>query len=130
MGRFRTATLLLFTVILSVLVFLGAQSQIPTVFALPSFTSSNVSSPGTNTCTGCHSGSAAAGGSTVVNFPSGLTYTPGVTQHLSVTLTDPTHTRWSYLLTARLASSVSSQAGSFTATDSASTVVPNGSMEF
>jgi hypothetical protein len=29
-----------------------------------------------------------------------------------------------------LASSVSSQAGSFTATDSASTVVPNGSMEF
>jgi hypothetical protein len=110
-------------------VFFGAQLQIPTVFALPSFTSSNVSSPGTNTCTGCHSGSAAAGGSTVVNFPSGLTYTPGVTQHLSVTLTDPTHTRWSYLLTARLASSVSSQAGSFTATDSASTVVPNGSIQ-
>ena len=129
MGRFRSATLLSFTVILSVLVFFGAQSQIPTVFALPSFTSSNVSSPGTNTCTGCHSGSAAAGGSTVVNFPSGLTYTPGVTQHLSVTVTDPTHTVWSYLLTARLASSVSSQAGSFTATDSASTVVPNGSIQ-
>jgi hypothetical protein len=129
MGRLRNAALSLITVILGVLVFFGAQSQIPTVFALPSFTSSNVSSPGTNTCTGCHSGSAAAGGSTVVNFPSGLTYTPGVTQHLSVTVTDPTHTVWSYLLTARLASSVSSQAGSFTATDSASTVVPNGSIQ-
>jgi len=89
MGRFRSATLLLFTVILIVLVFFGAQSQIPTVFALPSFTSSNVNSPGTNVCSGCHSGSAATGGSAVVNFPSGLTYTPGVTQHLSVTVTDP-----------------------------------------
>jgi hypothetical protein len=129
MGRFRKATLLLFTIILGILVFFGAQSQIPTVFALPSFTSSNVNSPGTNVCSGCHSGSAATGGSAVVNFPSGLTYTPGVTQHLSVTVTDPTHTVWSYLLTARLASTVSSQAGSFTATDTASTVAPNGAIQ-
>lgn len=62
-------------------------------------------------------------------FPSGLTYTPGVVQHLSVKITDPTHTRGGYLLTARLANSITSQAGTFTATDTNSQVIPNGAIQ-
>jgi hypothetical protein len=100
-----------------------------TAFSRPSYTSSNVNAPATDTCAGCHNGSAAAGGSAVVIFPSGLTYTPGVTQHLSVKITDPTHTRGGYLLTARLANSISSQAGSFTATDTLSRVIANGAIQ-
>jgi len=111
--RFRM--FFLFTCILIILVIFGAQLQVQTVSARPSYTSSSSTSPGTNTCAGCHSGSAASGGSAVVTFPSGLTYTPGVTQHLTVQLTDPTHAVYSYLLTARLASNPSSQAGTFTA---------------
>ena len=65
----------------------------------------------------------------MVVFPSGLTYTPGVTQHLSAKITDPTHTRGGYLLTARLANSVTSQAGTFTATDTNSRVYPNGAIQ-
>src|SRR5712692_3586796 len=116
--------LLLFTGILIVPLFFGAQLQVPTVLAEPGFTSSNLTAPATNTCAGCHSGSATVGGSAVVTgFPSTKSYTPGVTQHLSVTVTDPTDSIWAYLLTARLATSLSSQAGSFTATDTTSTAV-------
>jgi len=76
-----------------------------TAFTRPAYTSSNVTTPTRDVCAGCHSGTAAAGGSAVVNFPSGLTYTPGVVQHLSVKIADPTHTRGGYLLTARMANS-------------------------
>ncbi len=62
-------------------------------------------------------------------FPAGMTYTPGVVQHLSVKITDPTHTRGGYLLTARLANSITSQAGTFTATDTNSQVIPNGAIQ-
>ena len=100
-----------------------------TAFTRPVYTSSNVNTPTKDVCASCHNGSAAAGGSAVVNFPSGLTYTPGVTQHLSAKITDPTHTRGGYLLTARLASTISKQAGSFTATDANSTVVTTGAIQ-
>src|SRR4029077_12416472 len=100
-----------------------------TAFTRPSYTSSNLNTPTKDVCAGCHNGTAAAGGSAVLNFPSGLIYTPGVTQHLSVKITDPTHTRGGYLLTARLGSSISSQGGSFTATDANSTVVSNGAIQ-
>jgi hypothetical protein len=119
---FRGVILLSFTAVIIVFAVFSAQLQVPTVFAEPSFTSSSSGMPATNTCTGCHSGSAAAGGGVVVTFPLGTTYTPGSVQHLKVTLTDPTHTRWSYLLTARLANSLSSQAGSFTNPDANSRV--------
>ena len=42
--------------------------------------------PGENTCASCHSGSGT--GSVTVTFPNGTTYTPGVKQHLVVTVTD------------------------------------------
>ena len=123
MKRARASILVLCAVVLIILVLFR------TAFTRPVYTSSNVSTPTRDVCAGCHSGTAAAGGSAVVVFPSGLTYTPGVTQHLSVKITDPTHTRGGYLLTARLASSISSQAGSFTATDANSTVAPNGAIQ-
>src|SRR4029077_19384025 len=100
-----------------------------TAFTRPSYTSSNLNTPTKDVCAGCHNGTAAAGGSAVLNFPSGLIYTPGVTQHLSVKITDPTHTRGGYLLTARLAKSVTSQAGTFTATGTNSKVYPNGAIQ-
>ena len=126
MKLLRTSVLVFSAATFILLLFFCTQSQVPTVSARPSYTSSNVNAPTTDTCKSCHSGSAAAGGSAVVVFPSGMTYTPGVTQHLSVKITDPTHIRGGYLLTARLASTISSQAGSFTATDANSTVVKNG----
>jgi hypothetical protein len=112
--RFRPAMLLLFTGLLILLVFFGAQLQVPTAFAVPGFTNQRTLPLGANTCaaSGCHSGTAAAGGSVVVTgFPAGMTYTPGTVQHLSVTVTDPTQTRIGFELTARLASAL--QAGTF-----------------
>jgi uncharacterized protein (TIGR03437 family) len=71
---------------------------------------------------GCHTGTAndpKNSGSVTVNFPSGLTYTPGVKQHLSVTIADPAPTQkgWGFELTARNASAPSTMAGTFAATD-------------
>jgi uncharacterized protein (TIGR03437 family) len=69
---------------------------------------------------GCHGGTAnTSSGSVRVTFPGGLTYTPGVKQHLTVTIADPaaTQRRWGFQLTARLASGASTMAGSFTSTD-------------
>jgi uncharacterized membrane protein len=115
--------LVLCSAVLIILVLFG------TAFTRPQYTSSNLNTPTQDTCAGCHSGTATAGGSAVVVFPSGLSYTAGVTQHLSVKITDPTHTRGGYLLTARLANSVTSQAGTFTATDTNSRVFPNGAIQ-
>ena len=50
-------------------------------------------------------------GSVAVNFPNGMTYTPGVTQTLSVTITDSTKKAAGFELTARQASSTSTMAG-------------------
>ena len=73
----------------------------------------NTGAPGETTCAqaGCHTGTAVngGGGSVTVTFPSGLTYTPGVTQRLVVTVSDPAQRRWGFQLTARLADN--SQAG-------------------
>jgi uncharacterized protein (TIGR03437 family) len=68
--------------------------------------------PGENTCTACHVGSSGSG-SVTVTFPNGTTYTPGVKQHLVVTVTDATQKRWGFQLTARLSSNSKSQAGTF-----------------
>jgi uncharacterized protein (TIGR03437 family) len=82
--------------------------------------------PGENgTCaqSGCHSGATndpAHKGSVTVAFPNGLTYTPGVTQHLTVTISDPAGTQqaWGFQLTARSALTPSTMAGTFVPTDS------------
>ena len=71
---------------------------------------------------GCHTGTAnnpSNQGSVTVNFPGGPVYSPGVKQHLSVTIADPAPTQkgWGFELTARNASSPSTMAGTFAATD-------------
>lgn len=73
--------------------------------------------PGETTCASCHSGGSGTGTVTVA-FPNGTTYTPGVKQHLVVTITDSKAKRWGFELTARQASSTSTQAGTFAPTDS------------
>jgi hypothetical protein len=43
--------------------------------------------PGEASCTACHNGPP-GGESVTVSFPGGTTYTPGVKQHLTVTITE------------------------------------------
>lgn len=81
--------------------------------------------PGENggaTCatSGCHLGTAnnpANKGSVTVHFPNGATYVPGVPQTLTVTVTDPAQKAAGFELTARMASTPSSMAGSLAAID-------------
>ena len=87
--------------------------------------------PGENggaTCatSGCHTGTVnSSSGGVTVNLPNGLTYTPGVTQQLSVTIADPAATQraWGFELTARVAGSNSTMAGSFASTDNKTQVI-------
>jgi uncharacterized protein (TIGR03437 family) len=74
---------------------------------------------GTCATSGCHTGTALNGGpgSVSVQFPGGLTYTPGVKQHLTVTIADPQQRAWGFQLTARTASSSSTMAGAFASSD-------------
>ncbi len=92
------------------------------LFGLPLFLQANSSGPpsgssgvpGELTCaqSSCHVGSLnPSGGSVAVTFPGGLTYTPGVRQTLTVTVTDPTARGFGFQLTARLASNTKTQAG-------------------
>jgi uncharacterized protein (TIGR03437 family) len=66
------------------------------------------------TCTQCHVGGGSGSGSVTVAFANGLTYTPGATQHVVVTVADPVQRRWGFELTARPSSSTTTMAGSFT----------------
>src|SRR5712692_830068 len=130
--RIRPTMLLLFTGILVVLLFFGAQLKVPTVSAFPFSASSNVTAPATNTCAniGCHSGTVTAGGGAVITVsPSTMTYTPGSTTpiQLSVNVTDAASTRtgWGYILTARLTNSAATQAGTFTLIDANNAITAN-----
>ena len=68
---------------------------------------------------GCHTGGAAinaGGGSVQVQFPNGLTYTPGQAQTLTVKVTDSTEKFFGFQMTARLSSDpANGQAGNFAA---------------
>jgi len=64
-------------------------------------------------CTACHR-SGTFPGSVAVQFAAGLTYSPGVKQHLAVTINDPAQKRWGFQLTAREAGNSAAQAGTFT----------------
>ena len=68
---------------------------------------------------GCHVGKLnPSGGGVTVTFPNGSTYTPGVKQHLVVTISDSNGPRaWGFQLTARNASSTSTMAGAFASSD-------------
>ncbi|HLK48521.1 MAG TPA: choice-of-anchor V domain-containing protein [Bryobacteraceae bacterium] len=77
---------------------------------------------GTCAQSGCHLGTAnnpANQGSVAVTFPNGQTYTPGVTQHLTVTISDPATTQkaWGFQLTARNSGSAQTEAGTFASND-------------
>lgn len=74
---------------------------------------------GNCTAIGCHVGTANSGankGSVSITFPNGMNYTPGVKQHLKVTIADPVQKAWGFQLTART-STPSTMAGTFTPTD-------------
>lgn len=65
---------------------------------------------------GCHVGTAvnAGGGKVELQFPNGLTYTPGQKQRIKVVVTDSTARVYGYQVSARLASNeTGSQAGTF-----------------
>ena len=83
--------------------------------------------PGESNCTEirCHVGTAlnGGGGSVSVTFPGGQTYTPGVKQHLVVTIADPTARNWGFQLAARPISNAKTPAGNFASTDGFTAVV-------
>lgn len=70
------------------------------------------------TTAGCHTGTAlnGGGGKVEVSFPNGQTYTPGVRQTFTITITDPKAFVYGFQMSARLESDlVKGQAGDFTA---------------
>jgi uncharacterized protein (TIGR03437 family) len=52
-----------------------------------------------------------------------MTYTPGVTQRLVVTISDPNQRRWGFQLAARLSNNAATQAGTFASSDNLTAVV-------
>ncbi len=84
-------------------------------------------------CTACHNSAKLnpAGGSvTVTGFDSGNTYTPGITQHLTATVSSSGSGK-GFELTARLASSTTTQEGNLVVTDAANTaIVTGGGVQF
>lgn len=80
-------------------------------------------------CTHCHGGTATSGGVTVSGFPTGLTYTPGVTQHLTVTV-PPSTSGKGFQLTARLSSNTVTPEGTLTSTDANTSVITSSGVPF
>jgi uncharacterized protein (TIGR03437 family) len=85
---------------------------------------------GGQTCanSGCHTGTTndpANKGSVMVTFPNGMAYVPGVAQQLSVTIADPAATQKAagFQLTARVASSPNTMAGTFATVDTNTQVI-------
>lgn len=75
-------------------------------------------------CTSCHLGRVNSnGGNVSVAFPNGLNYVPGTRQHLTLTITDSTQRAWGFELTARLASSLTTQAGTLAPSDANTTLM-------
>jgi len=78
--------------------------------------------PGESTCNeaGCHVGTGlnAGGGSVKISASGGSSYTPGVTQRITVAVSDPAQRRWGFQLTARLASDSKTRAGTLANIDS------------
>lgn len=106
---------------------LGGMHVVSTIQAYPSgapagYTGAPTSAVDSGTCSSCHGGTPTPGGVTVSGFPSGNTYTPGVTQHLAVTV--PTNTLGrGFELTARQASNTLTPEGTLTSTDANTQVI-------
>ena len=84
--------------------------------------------PGDNlgACAFCHRGQApnAGPGSVKISLPNGNVYTPGVTQRVTVQVSDPQQRRWGFQLSSRLKSNpASGQAGDLTPTDGFTQVI-------
>lgn len=62
-------------------------------------------------CTACHSGTAlnGGGGKVEILLPGAATYTPGITQHIMVRVTDDPQRRWGFQFSPRLASDPANQ---------------------
>lgn len=72
----------------------------------------------------CHNPSSGGTGSVSATFPNGLVYTPGVNQHVVITITDPAQHRWGFQSTVRpSAAPRSAMSGIFTSTDDNTQVV-------
>ncbi len=73
----------------------------------------------------CHVGTNvnAGGGSVSIAFPGGQAYTPGVKQHLVVTISDSAQKAWGFQLTARPSNSNTVMAGTFASTDPNTTLL-------
>ena len=84
--------------------------------------------PGDNpgSCTFCHRGLALNGGqgSVKIVLQGGDSYTPGVTQHIMVQVSDPQQRRWGFQMSARLKSDLANgQAGDFKPSDGFTQVI-------
>jgi len=84
--------------------------------------------PGDATCAmaGCHTGAAVNGGpgSVAIEFPAGLTYTPGVRQRWTIRVVDSQQRVFGFQATARLESNLSAgQAGAFQNTGSSTAIL-------
>jgi hypothetical protein len=124
----RVSIIILSIAAVAVLVFVGAQLQVPTAFAfpilhfskvhaVPGLTGQHTWTLGTNAClgSGCHVSNGSPGSAAVTGFPANMTYTPGTPIPLTVTINDSNGGRFGFELTARLASNTATAAGSWAA---------------
>ncbi len=83
-------------------------------------------------CTACHTGTPlnGGGGSVRLAFPTGLTYTPGQVQNITVIITDATAAIYGFEMTARMESSPNTQqAGNFVAATNQKVVCSDNNIE-
>jgi uncharacterized protein (TIGR03437 family) len=84
--------------------------------------------PGDDTCTACHGGRPNTGsGRVTLTFANGNTYTPGQTQRVTVSISDPAARRWGFEVSPRLASDASNKStGKLVSVDGNTQVLPPG----
>lgn len=104
-------------IVVFVFLTLGCAGQLA---ALPTGAPPGMSgAPGDNTCTSCHGGNPNTGqGSVTLTFANGTTYTPGQTQRVTVTITDPNGRRWGFQASPRVVSETPTGAGALIASNS------------
>jgi uncharacterized protein (TIGR03437 family) len=102
----------------------------------PRYTAAPGDSPLACASSGCHTSSATggpinpAGGSVTATFSGGTTYTPGVDQTVTVTVSDPVNKLYGFQMTARLESNLSTaQAGDFTAGTGTQVICDNNALK-
>ena len=92
----------------------------------PGYTGAPGDNPNGCNAAGCHTGTpnAVSGGSVKIVASGGTTYTPGQTQQIQVTITDPSEKKYGFELTARVDSNPKlMSAGTFASTDAMTQLV-------